>query len=95
MSDGTGAAARTAALQVCGRLGERAALPAARRVAEGSQSGTALRLAAVAAVAAMGGSEDMRFLQTLATTGNDAHVRRAAQSALERLRRRIAEGGRA
>jgi len=76
------------AIQVCARMGETRALPAARRLAE-TEGSVPLRISAIAAVGDLGGPESIPLLEKLAS-GDDARLRPAAESALKRLQRRLA-----
>ena len=74
---------KTALLQVCGILGERAALPAARTIAE-LDSSPVLRASAIAAIGMLGDASDLPLLERLAVSG-DMRVSIPACSAIDRI----------
>ena len=74
---------KTALLQVCGILGERAALPAVRTVAE-LDSSPVLRASAIAAIGMLGDASDLPLLERLAVSG-DMRVSIPACSAIDRI----------
>lgn len=74
---------KTALLQVCGILGERAALPAARTIAE-LDSSPVLRASAIAAISMLGDASDLPLLERLAVSG-DVRVSFPACSAIDRI----------
>ena len=74
---------KTALLQVCGILGERAALPAARTIAE-LDSSPVLRASAIAAIGMLGDASDLPLLERLAVSG-DMRVSIRACSAIDRI----------
>ena len=74
---------KTALLQVCGILGERAALPAVRTVAE-LDSSPVLRASAIAAIGMLGDASDLPLLERLAVSG-DMRVSIRACSAIDRI----------
>ena len=74
---------KTALLQVCGILGERAALPAARTIAE-LDSSPVLRASAIAAIGMLGDASDLPLLERLAVSG-DMRVSFPACSAIDRI----------
>ena len=74
---------KTALLQVCGILGERAALPAARTIAE-LDSSPVLRASAIAAIGMLGDASDLPLLKRLAVSG-DMRVSIPACSAIDRI----------
>jgi hypothetical protein len=77
-------AARISAFGVCGRLGCRECLPAARRLAD--QPGSAsLRMSCIAAIGTLGASSDLPLLERCRKS-RDIRLRTAAKSAIERLR---------
>lgn len=74
---------KTALLQACGILGERAALPAARTIAE-LDSSPVLRASAIAAIGMLGDASDLPLLERLAVSG-DMRVSFPACSAIDRI----------
>ena len=74
---------KTALLQVCGILGERSALPAARTIA-GLDSSPVLRASAIAAIGMLGDASDLPLLERLAVSG-DMRVSFPACSAIDRI----------
>ena len=74
---------KTALLQVCGILGERSALPAARTIAE-LDSSPVLRASAIAAIGMLGDASDLPLLERLAVSG-DMRVSIPACSAIDRI----------
>ena len=74
---------KTALLQVCGILGERAALPAVRTIAE-LDSSPVLRASAIAAIGMLGDASDLPLLERLAVSG-DMRVSIRACSAIDRI----------
>ena len=74
---------KTALLQVCGILGERSALPAARTIA-GLVSSPVLRASAIAAIDMLGDASDLPLLERLAVSG-DMRVSIRACSAIDRI----------
>ena len=74
---------KTALLQVCGILGERAALPAVRTIAE-LDSSPVLRASAIAAIGMLGDASDLPLLERLAVSG-DMRVSIPACSAIDRI----------
>lgn len=74
---------KTALLQVCGILGERSALPAARTIA-GLDSSPVLRASAIAAIGMLGDASDLPLLERLAVSG-DMRVSIPACSAIDRI----------
>lgn len=79
-----GELAKTTALQICARLGDKRALPVARRIAESGAS-VPLRMSAIAAVGTLGDSSDKPLLEKYASS-SDARLRKSAQAALGRLK---------
>lgn len=75
--------AKTTALQICARLGDKRALPIARRIADSSAS-VPLRMSAIAAVGTLGDPSDKPLLEKYASS-TDVRLRKSAQSALGRL----------
>lgn len=74
---------KTALLQVCGILGERSALPAARTIA-GLDSSPVLRASAIAAIGMLGDASDLPLLERLAVSG-DMRVSIPACSTIDRI----------
>ena len=74
---------KTALLQVCGILGERSALPAARTIV-GLDSSPVLRASAIAAIGMLGDASDLPLLERLAVSG-DMRVSIRACSAIDRI----------
>jgi hypothetical protein len=77
---------RITAIQVCGQLGYKPALPAAREMASDAALRTGLRAAAISSIGLLseGGEEDQRILTELKRWG-DTRLQHAADSALKRL----------
>lgn len=84
LSDASPAATRTTALQLCGVMQQREALPVARRMALGATPLT-LQLAAVSALGELGDATDAVLLRQLASSNSYVYIRTAASSALQRL----------
>jgi len=80
-----GTLAKITALQICAQLGERKVLPTARSIA-GSRSAVTLRMSAIAAVGTLGDESDKPMLSKYAAS-TDVRLRKAARSALSRLRK--------
>ena len=72
------------ALQICAKLGNKAVLPSARRLASSRES-VPLRMSAIAAVGTLGNADDQVVLEEYAKS-SDVRLRKSAQSALKRLR---------
>ena len=79
------AESRAMLLQTCASLGERGALPAARECAFGGGQPLPVRMAALAAVGALGDEGDLEHLGRLAASG-DLRLSRPAQAAIDRIR---------
>ena len=79
-------ASRITALQVSAMLGERGALPVARRIA-GSKGEVMIRVSALAALGILGDYSDIVLLEQY-KKGSEYRLRRAAQSALDKIHKR-------
>lgn len=79
---------RITAVQVCAQRRLREALPATIALARGSPS-LAVRLSAIAAIGDLGGAPEQALLEELEAEG-DRHLQPAVQSALKRLKQRLA-----
>lgn len=75
---------KTTALQICARLGDKRALPVARKIAESGAS-VPLRMSAIAAVGTLGDASDKPMLEKYAAS-SDVRLRKSAQGALGRLK---------
>jgi len=77
-------ASRITALQISAGLGDRRVLPPIRALLQDATAGRPLRLAAVAALGTLGGTEDLHLLEPLAD-GSDRMFRRAAEAAIAKI----------
>ena len=75
--------ARATALQICAQLGNKEVLPTALALAH-EPAGVPLRFSALAAIGALGGSQQVPLLKSLAAA-DDARIQTAARAALTRL----------
>jgi hypothetical protein len=75
---------RITAIQLCGQLGLREAVPAAAELAQSAES-VPLRIAAIATLGDVGGVGVKAVLEGIAEQETDARVRRAARCAVQRL----------
>jgi hypothetical protein len=82
-------ASKATAMSVCGSRGLGDALPLARIMAQAGEE-TSLRLAATAALGALGGKDDEELLMSMGA-GKDRYQKMCAASALKNLRQRIEE----
>lgn len=78
-------ASRITALRLCGSMGRREALPAARILAQTGET-TTLRMAAIATLGDLGGEDDIPLLESLAGSSEE-RVARIAGMALENARK--------
>lgn len=78
------AASRVTALQISAGLGDKRVLPAIRMLVQDSVTERPLRLAAVAALGTLGGTEDLPVLEPLAS-GSDRMFKRAAATAIAKI----------
>lgn len=79
-------ATRITAMGLCGHLGRKDVLPAARVWAQTGEN-TALRLASIGTLGLIGVKHDLELLQDLAAS-DDAAVKKAAEMAIKRLQKR-------
>ena len=84
---------RITALQVCGRLGLKEALPVVSQVAKEGET-MALRISAVAALGVLGGIEVKPFLQGL-LSGAEERLKPPAHQALKRIQQQEAQAAKA
>ncbi len=78
------------AMQVCARLGVRAALPL---LVETAQTGNvAVKISAIGALGALGTPAELDLLERI-VAGQDEHLKPAAAGALQRIRKRLAQPG--
>jgi hypothetical protein len=84
-----GSPARSAALQVCARLGTLEILPTAVDLANKGNS-VALRTIALATVGDLGGKQEMEFVRTF-TTSSNPRLKTAAVLALQRMAKRLGQ----
>jgi len=87
LDDACGVESRIAAIQICGMIDSREALPTVRTLAQAGEV-TPLRIASIAALGRLGSSDDEDLLQSLAA-GSEQYPRKAAEAALKRLRKRL------
>lgn len=77
---------RISAIQVCGQLGYKEALPVARRIAENTSLRTGLRAASIATIGNLGDASYLPLLRKIKYKGaSDSRILYAADSALKKL----------
>ena len=79
-----GELAKITALQICAKLNETRALPAARKIAA-SEAIAPLRMSAIAAIGTLGDLSDKSMLEKYASSP-DVRLRKSAQGALKKLK---------